>query len=382
MEYPGWPVKSRIAIRKAPVGKLAALAITLMCGCAQQPSRAPEPSDAAQAVQAVTNHRQTIALNVDLVILDPGIPEDESLHRRQGIFPQIREIEARYLPYALREMLVETERWGAVRVLPEADSSAELLVSGTIIKSDGVTLKLQLQAVDSTARVWLNKTYTISDTRVDDERDDDRTLVPFGNLYDEIANDLDVARAQFSDKELSRIVDVSLLRYAETLSPQAFGEHLEKNPAGAFEITRLPAEDDPMLARIQRIRESEYLFKDTVDAQYKALYTGIKPTYDLWLDYRRQLAQYRKSEEERIANEKDRGRRGSFEAMKQTYDNYKWSKLQEQYLQELASGFNNEVEPVVMNLEGRVIRLNGSLKDQYLEWRRILRSIFALETGA
>ncbi len=55
--------------------------------------------------------------------------------------------------------------------------------------------------------------------------------------------------------------------------------------------------------------------------------------------------------------------------------------MHEQDLDELATGFNNEVAPTVMEVSGRVFRLSGSLESQYAEWREILRRIFALETG-
>ena len=82
-----------------------------------------------------------------------------------------------------------------------------------------------------------------------------------------------------------------------------------------------------------------------------------------------------------MANRDSRGRRGTFIAMEQTYDAYKWSKIHEQDLDELAMGFNNEVTPTVLEVSGKVFRLNGTLDSQYQEWREILRQIFALETG-
>ena len=67
--------------------------------------------------------------------------------------------------------------------------------------------------------------------------------------------------------------------------------------------------------------------------------------------------------------------------MKQIYNNFRWSKIQQQESSRLATGFNNEVEPTVMRLQGRVIELEGSLEDQYREWRKILQSIYLLETA-
>ena len=62
---------------------------------------------------------------------------------------------------------------------------------------------------------------------------------------------------------------------------------------------------------------------------------------------------------------------GALEAQKMTI----------QELRELAEGFHNEVAPTSMEIEGRVVRLSGSLEQRYGEWRRILREIYALETG-
>jgi hypothetical protein len=67
--------------------------------------------------------------------------------------------------------------------------------------------------------------------------------------------------------------------------------------------------------------------------------------------------------------------------MLQTYDAYKWSKIHEQDLDELAQGFNNEVAPTVLEVKGKVFRLTGTLDSQYRDWRNILRQIFELETG-
>jgi hypothetical protein len=67
--------------------------------------------------------------------------------------------------------------------------------------------------------------------------------------------------------------------------------------------------------------------------------------------------------------------------MEQTYSIYRQIKIQEQDLDDMSQGFNNEVTPTVMETSGRVFRLSGTLESQYNEWRGILRDIFALETG-
>ena len=103
----------------------------------------------------------------------------------------------------------------------------------------------------------------------------------------------------------------------------------------------------------------------------------MAPTYGLWRQYGREQALYLQSYEARAQNKDRIGRRGSFTAMEQTYSTYKQIKIQEQDLDDMSQGFNNEVTPTVMEASGKVFRLSGTLDTQYNEWREI----FALETG-
>jgi hypothetical protein len=50
-------------------------------------------------------------------------------------------------------------------------------------------------------------------------------------------------------------------------------------------------------------------------------------------------------------------------------------------LRELASSFDSEIAPVLIEVEGRTVKLEGSAETQFNEWRRLLREIFAAETG-
>ncbi len=363
--------------------------LCLLCACSsnsrQSTSVASEETTAWPApvgevsLQVAGQTAENARLDLGLIVFDPGIPADESTHSKRGIFPEIRDVEARYMPVVLREALVASNSWGVVRVLPKDDNTLELRVQGKILHSDGIDLVLQIRVSDATGQLWLDKIYH-DQTRQNDypaiARDD-----PYGDLYREIANDLEQLKAQLSAPELAKIRDVALLRYAASLSPEAFGDFLSPAADGVFELQRLPADDDPMMVRVQRIRNQEYLFIDTVDEQYVALHAEMGPTYYLWRQYGRERAIFKESYEARVANRDSYGRRGSYIAMEQTYNAFKNLKIQDQDLQELAGGFNNEVAPTVMEVSGRVFRLNGGLDAQYAEWRDILRSIFALETG-
>jgi hypothetical protein len=353
-------------------------------GCQQAPPEKPQPAPRPVAIETAVitsteSPRELAALEVGLVEFDPGIPADTASHIKLGIFPEIRRAEASYLPYALRETLVESNHWGPVRVLPDAESGSELLVEGTILQSDGVTLRLQVLARDATGRIWLQREYGES-TGKQDYQVEQQGVRPFKDLYNQVANDLyDVLRG-LDDRELQEIRQVAVLRYAQTLAPDAFEDYLSRNAEGHYTALRLPARDDPMLARIEGVKRQEHIFIDTVDEQYALLYSDMTPTYDLWRQFNREQALYREQREKRLAD-REAAPRGSYTRMKQTYGAFKWAKLQEQELRQLAEGFHNEVAPTSMEIEGRVVRLAGGLDERYREWRRILRQIYALETG-
>ena len=318
-------------------------------------------------------------LDVGLVIFDPGIPRDQSTHSKLGIFPEIRKAEAKYMPVMLRRVLLDSGNWGVVRVLPEPLVSNELLVQGRILHSDGQRLELHITASDATGRMWLDRVF-VAAAAADDypvSLDGD----PYLELYRQVGAELLLMRQQLTQKRVQNIRQVAFLRYAAGLAPDAFSAYLVQDQGGVYSPSRLPAEDDPMVARVTRVRNQEYLFIDTVDEQYAQLSEDMAPTYHLWRQYDREQALFRQEYQERVAGRDSRGRRGSYAAMEQTYNAYKWSKVHVQDLDELAQGFNNEVAPTIMEVSGQVFRLSGTLDSQYAEWREILQRIFALETG-
>ncbi|TXS95674.1 hypothetical protein FV139_07335 [Parahaliea maris] len=319
------------------------------------------------------------ALDVGLSVFDPGLAEDVTSHGTRGIFPDIRRAEVRYLPVLLRQALVESGAWGVVRVLPEADPTAEVQVGATILHSDGERLVLRVTARDAAGRVWLDGIYTDVATAADYPVAAGGD--PFADLYRQVANDLLAARGALPASELRQLGTVSELRYAASLAPEAFSAYVATDSDGIYQVQRLPADNDPMLLRIGRLREQEYRFIDTVDEQYLDLLENMRPTYDLWRQYGREQAEYIADYHRRLQDRDSAGRRGSYAALEQTYNTFRWSKIQQQDLQELAEGFDNEVTPTVMDVSGRVFRLSGNLGAQYQEWRDILRQIFALETG-
>ena len=308
-----------------------------------------------------------VPLNVSIAAFDPGVPEDQALHRDLEIFPRIREIEAMLLPFALRQSLLETGEWGAVRIVPEPDDGAELLVTGSIGQSDGQNLALTVRAVDASDRVWLEKTFTGSpDSK---------------QFFSAIAAELAEARAQLTDETLSNVLEISLLRYGMRLAPSAFTGYLNQADDGTFVIERLPASNDPMVARIKLVRETEYVITDAVDEKFRELYVEIASVHELWREYRRKNVEYQDANASRALETRSDAPRGSYEAIKNLYDNYKRDRIIAQEQDSLAVAFNNEVGPKVEAMEARVAELEVWVDRKYAEWYRLLEGLFEAETA-
>ncbi len=320
-------------------------------------------------------------LNVSIAVFDPGIPADMSLHRDLQVFPQIREIEAMFLPFVLRDTLAKNSEWGAVRVVPQPDVAAELLVSGVILKSDGETLELKVRAVDARGRVWFDKAFAGVVTDSYATRGNGPALPGYQQLYDEIAESLESVRAQLDRKMIVNIVEISLLRHANRLAPSAFGDYLSKSADGMFTIQRLPARNDPMLDRIERIRGAEYVITDAVDAKFQQLHAEIASIYDLWREYRRKVIEYQTEDARRVQSTKSSAPRGSYESLLNLYDNYKLDRITAQEQNGLAVAFGNEVGPKIETMKNRVAELEGWVDTQYAEWYRLLEELFELESG-
>jgi len=57
------------------------------------------------------------------------------------------------------------------------------------------------------------------------------------------------------------------------------------------------------------------------------------------------------------------------------------AKMHVESLRELAASLDADVAPLLIDVEGEVTRLSGSVETQYETWRSLLRRIFASETG-
>ena len=320
------------------------------------------------------------ALNVTIPVFDAGIPDDPSVYREQQVFPRIREIEAKLMPFLLRETLAEAGGWGAVRVVTRPEQAAELQVFGTIVHSDGERLELHIRVQDATGRTWLDEVFTGVAKEAADVRAGSDGTPEFRSLYEDIAAALAGARDGIDVALVRNVKRTSLILYAIELAPSAFREYLEQAEDGLLQVERLPARDDPMLRRIETIRNTEFLITDTVDSKYRELNADLARTYRVWREYRRKFRDYEAENVRFAAARNPDVPRGSWESIKHQYDTYKYDRVTAQERDRLAVAFNTEVTATVAAMETRVAELEGWVEKGYGEWRALLEELFEVES--
>lgn len=344
-------------------------------------------------------------MDIGIMPLEPGIPEGEEALENSLIIPDVRRAEARYIAYQLKDTLELTGNWGAVRVIPQFTEAVDILITGKILDSNGEELKLQVTVADSTGQVWLSRTFidTASKYSYEAPKED-----PFQDIYNDVANAILIYRQKLGDAELAKIKQVSNLRYAIRLSPEAFGGYLTESK-GSVQIEQLPASNDQMLVRVNRIKEREYLFVDTLDDYYGNFFRDMKASYHEWryATYDEAVAAKRQKKEamKRLAvgfGAVAAGVAASASKQSNTYASQaaglavvgggvgliksglsrkQRAEVHENALKEISQSLGAEITPYVLDIEGRTIELTGTADVQYEEWREILKQIYIEETG-
>ena len=360
-------------------------------------------ANSTPAIQAVGSQADELLLDIGITPFDPNIPSKEEDLANGFIIPDVRRAESGYIAYHLKDTLELTGNWGAVRVTPKTTDTVGLHVTGKLLISDGEKLRISIRVVDATGKVWINKTYqdTASKFSYEGIKED-----PFQDLYNEIANDILLVRQKNSPDRIREIKMVADLRFALDLAPDAFEGYISEDKTRLIPM-QLPAEDDTMMRRLEKIKEREYVFVDTMDEYYGRFYTNMRESYDEW-----RLATYEEAILLRRLQKQSRNRliggaalvaagiyagsesstyaetlassgvvSGGVAAIRSGLNRRKDAEIHAQSLRELGQSLGSEIGPSVLKIEGETIELEGSAAAQYDEWRNILRAIYIEETG-
>lgn len=386
----------------------------LLSGCVVKETR---PLTKLEAVQAKVQIPEAELLDVALRHLDAGVPaeliDDEEALDKKRIYPDVRVAESRLLPMRLRTTLEASGQWGAVRVVPEAVQFVDVVVTGRIIESTGSRLELAITAIDASGRVWIKDRTYASDADLGSYKTDAslRARDPFQNVYSQIANDLVTARDALTSAEKRELRHIAQLRFAQDLDPRSFEGYLQKSSDGRYRLTRLPADNDPAVVRIAKIRERDAAVIDTLDGYTQEFSDKL---FDPYGSFRRTSREAIEREDKARAQAMTRtalgaaavlgsifassncastdyncrridsavrtaGAVGGVAAVMSGIQKFSDAKVAAQEVKELASSFSSEAAVQTVEVEGRTLKLTGTAEEQYREWRRLLAAIYREE---
>lgn len=392
---------------------LLVLVAALATACATTTVRTTEQTPAVK--QTAESIPENQLLDVGIGIFNPGVDDLSAAKEDPTVSPAIRKAEARYIPTVLANTLQNTGGWGVVRVVPDRRSEMDVWVDGEILRSDGEFLQLQITVRDSSGKTWFTRTYEGEASKYAYDPSSPPGSEPFQGIYNRIANDMLAFRTVMPPPEVDRVRMITELKFAQRFAPEAFSDYLAVDKQGRYAIMRLPAEDDPLLQRVRRIRERDNLFVDTLQDYYSSFARQMDQPYRQWrkesYDEAEMLSQARTERNERIvggvlavlggiaaavaggsSNNPALSSLGNVAGVvgviggatliKSGMDKNSEAKMHLEALKELSASLDAEIQPHTVTLEDRTVTLTGTVEQQYAQWRDILRQIYEKDTGA
>jgi hypothetical protein len=376
--------------------------LMMMAGCATYNAQKVGPTPILEAEAEIPEEQ---LLDVGILVFDSQ-ELTEKQAKKEGTNPDIRKAESHYIPYHLKNTLQQSSQWGAVRVVPSETQSMDLMVKGQIIESNGEHLVLKIDVSDATGKRWLSKTYEeeATDSSYSGNRPAEKDA--YQGMYNTIANDIAELKLQLGADEIHKIRTTSKLRFAKDFAPDAFGNYLKEDQDGILQLNRLPADDDPMMERLLKIREREYMYVDTLNEYYQIFYSEMWGSYENWraLNLTEQLA-IRKIKRDALIRQiigalllagaiaLEAGDVDNVGALQvgmvivggqviiEGFNISRQAEIHAAAIEELSESFGNEMQPVVMDFQGKKYELTGSAEEQFKRWRELLRKIYLTETG-
>jgi hypothetical protein len=378
------------------------LLIFIAGGCATHRAQEVGPTPILQAQEEIP---ETELLDVGITVFQSSELTEEKA-KEEGTHPEIRNAEVHYMPYHLNTTLQQSSHWGAVRVIPDENAAVDLMVKGEVLESNGEHLILKVDVVDAAGNIWMSKAY---EAEADEKNYSDNVLGEkdaFQDLYNTIANDMAAYKGQLSPDEIQTIRTISKLKFAADFAPDAFSNYLIKDEDNVIRLNRIPADDDPMIERLLRIRERDHMYVDTLNEYYEVYYNEMWPAYEDW-----RKANFVEQTARREIKRKALVRQivgammvaaaiglgagdvsgtaalqsllivGGGAVIVNGINISQEAEIHSAAIQELSESFGNEMKPVVMEFQGERYELTGSAEEQYTRWRELLRKIYYSETG-
>lgn len=380
---------------------VVSLCLLILAGCGQTIVKSTVHVPLQQVDRTI---EESQLLDLGIMSFDPGL--DHADEDDPTILAEVRNAESRFMAAQLADTVQRSGGWGAVRVLPGKGSIVDVYVEGTILHSDGEKLELSIHVYDSSGKDWYTKKYEEIVGQYTYQKRNQLKAEPFQGIYNRISNDLLEYRKKMDAERIRELRAISEIRFAREFSPDAFAAYIKEDRKGHISLTSLPAESDPQLQRVRRIRERDYLFIDTIQEYYDAFSRRMETPYHEWRansyeeiitvrELKRQAtnrtvagvaaivggiaAVASGNDAAQVAGVTAAGAGGLL--VKSGLAKRSEVKMHEESLIEMGQSLEAEIEPQVVELEDRTITLTGNVEAQYEQWKAILAELYKAERG-
>jgi len=356
-------------------------------------------------------YNSDIYMDVAIPVFDPGFPteSDGSIDydeiEEEGIWPQVRRLEANRFAIATKEALGETKSFGSINVTPDASALADVYVLGKINYSDTETVEIGVRVMDAKNTVWGEEEfeYRVSEGWYRDAMS--RGENPNAPVFEQIAKyvyDLLMKKSEAYKQEVQMVSD---LRYAQMYSPEAFSQYLSQSRKGEVELVSAPSESDPMLRRVRAIQAKDEQFIDSLQETYDSFWVTTETPYRKY--QKETLPEAKKIRELKAERTTKQVTAGLFAVasvllgsnssstagqvaaagagiaaigtLNEAIKTNKELHAQRDLFDEMGQNLDIQVADQIVEIDNQRIELQGSASEQYYQLRSRLKDIYEME---
>lgn len=357
------------------------------------------------------NYNSEIYMDVAIPVFDPGFPTDSDGSidydeiEEEGIWPQVRRLEANRFAIATKEALGETRSFGSINVTPDASALADVYVLGKINYSDTETVEIGVRVMDAKNTVWGEEEfeYRVSEGWYRDAMS--RGENPNGPVFEQIAKfvyDLLIKKSEAYKQEVQMVSD---LRYAQMYSPESFSQYLSQGRKGEIDLVSAPSESDPMLRRVRAIQAKDEQFIDSLQETYDSFWVTTEAPYRKYQkETLPEAKKIRELEAERTTKQVTAGLFAvasvllgsnssstvgqvaaagagiaAIGSLSQAIQTNKELHAQRDLFDEMGQNLDIQVADQIVEIDNQRIELQGTAAEQYYQLRSRLKDIYDME---
>ncbi len=330
---------------------------------------APEDPKGIQDPSEILKPRLTMpSLRLAIPVLNPGIPESTLEQENEGIWPELRKAEAVRIAFKLKDWTTRYNQFDSIIVSADVSVSADLFLVARIVQSNSEVMSLAYRIVDARGAIWTDEKIRTHRAEIGwHERYGKTDKDPFDPLYKKIAEEiyLELAnkselhvnqhkRNEFVGPRLSRLSELEIititrdLAFARYVSPE-FHDSLRES-GNRLKIQYVPEYTSESWLRIMSVMTREEDFVNVIEDYYEDFVAKVETDYQTWQQDAFPIARKLRLEQDKR------------EALTE--------------INNLGSRLHTTIKPTRIDVNGKVVTLNGSVQSQFAAWRSLISEIY------